>query len=138
MRRTNISTMVVCGLAAFGLSVPAVAKDIAFNPGEPVRFEATVNDVREVPAGNPLPGIHVDAKINGRVEDIYLAPADFAAKYGVKVTKGQYISITGTVKDGDAGTVLGREITTGNYDPAHNIFRPTMTIYLRNDSGPLW
>jgi hypothetical protein len=46
-----------------------------------------------VPAGNPLPGLHLDAKVKGRVMDIYIAPADFAAE--------------------------------------------DMSIYLRNDEGPL-
>jgi hypothetical protein len=63
---------------------------------------------------------------------------DFAMRYGVKVSKGEYIRVLGTLQAGDADVVLAREITTGNYDQAHNIFRPTLTIYLRNDEGPLW
>jgi hypothetical protein len=135
MRKATIPALVFGGLAAFAFAAPAMAKDIVLNPGGAVKFDATAGTVREVPAGNPLPGIHFDAKVNGRLTDVYLAPTDFAVRYGVKVSKGEYVRIVG-VQKGDV--VLAREITTGVYDEAHNIFRPTLTIYLRNDEGPLW
>jgi hypothetical protein len=33
----------------------------------------------QVPAGNPLHGLHIDAKIKGRMMDVYIAPMDFVA-----------------------------------------------------------
>jgi hypothetical protein len=137
MRKATLGTMVLFGLAGLALGAPASVKDIAL-PGGQVRFDASVNAVRTVPAGNPLPGLHVDAKVNGHETDIYIAPADFASRYGVKVAKGDYVRIVGTAQAGDVDTILAREISTGLYDAAHNIFRPTLTIFLRNDEGPLW
>jgi len=137
MRKATIPALVFGGMAAFALAAPAMARDIVLSGG-PVKFDTTAGVVREVPAGQPLPGIHIDAKVNGRATDIYIAPVDFAMRYGVKVSKGEYIRVVGTLNAGEADVVLAREITTGNYDAAHNIFRPTLTIYLRNDEGPLW
>jgi hypothetical protein len=139
MRTHTIAGMVLVGLAGVALAVPAVAKDIVVNTGAAVDVRTTVIDVREAPAGDPLPGLHFDAKIKGRVMDIYVAPKDFVVKYDVKVAKGQEIHVIGTeAKAGDADVVLTREITTGLVDKRTGIFRENMTIYLRNDEGPLW
>jgi hypothetical protein len=71
--------------------------------------------------------------------NIYISPMDFAVKYGVKVLKGDYVHIVGTqVKSGETDVVLAREISTGSIDKRTGIFREDMTIYLRNDEGPLW
>jgi hypothetical protein len=71
--------------------------------------------------------------------DVYIAPTDFAVKYEVKVSKGEYVHIVGTqVKSGEVDVVLAREITTGSIDRRTGIFHEDMTIYLRNDEGPLW
>jgi hypothetical protein len=137
MRKATLGTMVLCGLAGLALAAPAMAKDVVL-PGGLIKFDASVNAVRTVAAGNPLPGLHIDAKVNGHETDIYIAPADFATRYGVKVAKGDYVRIVGSMRTGDVDSVLAREISTGLYDAAHNIFRPTLTIYLRNDEGPLW
>jgi hypothetical protein len=124
--------VVLCGLAGFALAVPAVAE-------QPVDIHTSVSAIRQVPAGNPLPGLHIDAKVKGRMVDIYIAPMDFVAKYEVKVEKGQDVHIVGTeVNQGDTDVVLTREITTGARDRLTGIFHENMTIYLRNDAGPLW
>jgi hypothetical protein len=131
--------VVLCGLAGFALAMPAAAKDPVVNSGVGVDIHTTVSAVREVPAGDPLPGLHIDAKIKGRVTDIYIAPIDFVRKYDVKVAKGQDVHIVGTeAKEGDTDIVLTREITTGALDRRTGIFHENMTIYLRNDEGPLW
>lgn len=135
MRTHTIAGMVLVGLAGFTL----VAKDAVVNTGAAVDTRTTVIDVREAPAGDALPGLHFDAKIKGRVVDIYVAPKDFVQKYDVKVAKGQEIHVIGTeAKAGDADVVLTREITTGAVDKRTGIFHENMTIYLRNDEGPLW
>jgi hypothetical protein len=136
---SRLWTVVLCGLTGFALAaVPAAAKDVALN-GAAVDVRTTVSAVREVPAGNPLPGLHLDAKVKGRMMDIYLAPMDFVVKYEVKARKGDEVHIVGTeAKSGDADVVLAREITTGSIDKRTGIFHEDMTIYLRNDEGPLW
>ena len=127
----------LCGLAGFALAVPAMAKDVVV--GDAVDVHTTVSAVRQVPAGDPLPGLHVDAKVKGKIIDIYIAPLDFVTKYDIKIAKGQDVHIVGTeVKEGDADVLLTREITTGSVDRRTGIFHENMTIYLRNDEGPLW
>jgi hypothetical protein len=59
-----------------------------------------------------LPGIHFDARVNGRAADIYIAPTDFAVRYGVSVSKREYVRIAGALEAGDTDAVLAREITT--------------------------
>jgi len=134
-----IRTVVLCGLAVFNLTVPAAAKDIALNSGGALDLYATVSAVHEVSAGNPMPGLHLDAKVNGRITDIYIAPMDFLAKFGVKVSRGDNLHIVGTrVTSGDADVVLAREINVGSYGRNDRVFRPNLTVYLRNDDGPFW
>lgn len=139
MRTNTIAGMVLVGLAGLALAVPVVAKDIVVNNGAAVDVRTTVIDVREAPATDALPGLHFDAKIKGHIVDVYVAPKDFVQKYDVKVAKGQEIHVIGAeAKAGDADVVLTREITTGSVDKRTGIFHENMTIYLRNDEGPLW
>jgi hypothetical protein len=119
----------------FGVARLAVARDPNFNPGTAVQFQTTVAAVRVVPEGNPLPGLHLDAKVKGRLVDIYIAPMSFVARYGVKVAKGDFAEIEGTQIQDD---VLAKSITTGVYDKVRAVFHPDLTIYLRDESGPFW
>jgi hypothetical protein len=128
--RTMALTAVLCGAAGL-----AMARDPGFHPGTPVEFQTTVNAVRVVPEGNPLPGLHIDAKVKGQLLDIYIAPMTFVTKYGMTVEKGAIAVIQGTqIED----SVLARSITTGVADKVHGTFHPDLTIYLRDDSGPFW
>lgn len=141
MGKTNLPIrfwrLVACGALGTALTVPLAARDVAI--GTQVDVHTTVSDLREVPAGNPLPGLHMDAKVKGKTVDIYIAPMDFVKKYDVDVKKGQEVHVVGieTVENG-ADVILGREITTGTLDRRTGIFHENMTIYLRNDEGPLW
>jgi hypothetical protein len=139
MKNETIRTMVLCGVAGFALALQAAPKDPVTNAGGAVDFYATVSALRDVPAGNPLPGLHLDAKVKGRSMDVYIAPMYFVAKYGVKVAKGDEVRIVGTLaKSGDTEVVLSREITTGSYDNRAGIFKADLTVYLRNDDGPFF
>jgi hypothetical protein len=136
---SRIWRVVLCGVAGLALSLPAAPKDAASaaNAIGPVDFYVTVGAVREVPAGNPLPGLHFDAKVKGRMTDIYLAPMPFINRYEVKVTRGEEVRIVGTQVDAkEVDQVLAREITSGTF--SKGVFHANMTIYLRNDEGPLW
>lgn len=140
MGKTNfpirIWRIVLCGLVGSAMSVPASARDIGVTAQ--VDVHTTVVDVREVPSG-PLAGLHFDAKIKGKMVDVYVAPMGFVKKYDVEVSKGQEVHLIGTeTTEEGADVVLGREITTGKVDPRTGIFHENMTIYLRNDAGPLW
>jgi hypothetical protein len=131
----RIWTVVICGVAAYGLTLPAMARD----NGGAIDVRTVITGVHEVPAGNPLPGLHAEAKVNGKVVDIYIAPTDFIRKYEIKVNKGEEVHLVGTeTAQGEADVVLSREITTGVLDRHTGIFHENMTYYLRNDAGPLW
>jgi hypothetical protein len=96
-----------------------------------------VSDIREVPAGSPLPGLHIDAKVNGKMMDIYIAPMDFVTKFGLSVAKGADVHIEGTEsKSNDADVVVAKEVETGVAKAG--TFHPKLTIYLRNADGPFW
>jgi len=127
----------LCGVAGFALALTAAAKDIALTSA--VDVETTVAALHEAPAGSEFPGLHLDASVKGHVVDVYISPASFASKYGVKVAKGDYVHIVGTeMKSGTSDVVVARSISTGSVDKRTGIFREDMTIYLWNDAGPLW
>jgi len=130
----QIWTFVMCGLAGCALTLPAFARD----NGTPVDVRTTITGVHEVDAG-PLQGLHAEAKIKGKVVDLYIAPMGFVKKYDVQVKPGQEVHVVGTeTVEGAEDVVLTREITTGTLDKRTGIFHENMTIYLRNDEGPLW
>ena len=131
----RIFTVVICGVAASFLTLPAMARD----NGTPVDVHTVITGIHEVPAGSPLPGIHAEAKVNGKMVDIYIAPSDFVKRYDIRVAKGDEVHLIGTeTAEGDADLVISREITKGTLDRRTGIFRENMTYYLRNDAGPLW
>lgn len=131
----SIWTIAMCGVVGCALSVPAFARD----NGTAVDVHTTITGVHEVPAGQPLPGLHAEAKVKGKVVDLYIAPMDFVKRYDVQVKPGQEVHLVGTeTVEGNEDVVLTREITTGAIDKRTGIFRENMTIYLRNDAGPLW
>lgn len=113
----------LCGLAALAAAAPVPAGD------EPVDVTATVIGVREAPAGSTLPGIHLEVKINGRTSDVYLAPADFLAEFGMTFQAGDDVHIVGLrTKAGGIDVVLAHEISVGASE--------RRTLYLRDDHGP--
>ncbi len=131
----RIWTVVLAGVVGCAMTLPAVARD----NGTPVDVHTVITGVHEVPAGQPLPGLHAEAKVKGQVVDLYIAPMDFVKKYDVQVKPGQEVHVVGTeTVQGAADVVLTREITTGTIDRKTGLFRENMTIYLRNDEGPLW
>jgi hypothetical protein len=133
-RYSHLWKVVLCGVAGFALAAPAIS-----TPAVAVDFYATVNAMREVPYGAPLPGLHLDATVKGQTTDIYIAPMNFIIRYDIRINKGEYLHVIGTqIQAGHAEVVLAREITSGLYDQRTGAFRPTLTVYLRNDAGPLW
>lgn len=136
MKHRKIWTAVLCGAAGIACAAMAAAKDQTqpLVPGVAVEFRTTVIATHVVPEGSPMPGLHLEMKVKGRTLDVYIAPMDFVRTYDVKVSKGEEALVEGT-QDGDQ--VIARSITTGRIG-IDGAFRPNMTIYLRNDAGPLW
>ncbi len=113
------------GLTAFALAATVLAGD------KTVDTTVTVISVREAPASSALPGVHLEAKLEGRDTDIYLAPTDFLEEFGMKFRPGDDVHIVGLrTKAGGNDVVLAREIAIGASD--------RRTLYLRDDHGPFW
>jgi len=120
-----IGSLALCGWAAFAMAAPFPAGDGV------VDATATVIRVREAPPGSALPGIHLEAKINGRTSDVYLAPAGFLEEFGMTFRAGDDVHIVGSrTRVGETDVVLAREIAVGASD--------RRTLYLRDDHGPFW
>lgn len=120
-----VQAFAVCGLTALVMAAPVPGGE------KTVDMTATVISVREAPAGSALPGIHLDAKLDGRDTDIYLAPAGFLEEFGMTFRTGEDVHIVGSrTKVGGVDVVLAREIALGASE--------RRTLYLRDDNGPLW
>jgi hypothetical protein len=124
---------ILCAVAAIALGAPGLVK--SQGNAVPVEFHTVITGTHIVPDGSPLPGLHAEAKVKGENLDIYIAPLYFVKRYDVRVNKGEDAEIVG-MQAGDV--VLARNITTGVVSPKDGKWRPTMTIYMRNDAGPLW
>jgi hypothetical protein len=136
MNSKRILTVALLGMASLSLAAAAPAKDPTTQiPGTPVDIQANVINVRVVTPGEPLAGLHLDVKVKGKTLDVYIAPMNFVAKYGVKINKGDDVHVIGA-QFGD--TVLARNVTTGWFGEKDGQFRERLTTYLRNDAGPLW
>jgi len=119
--------VMLCGVAVFAVAAQAVASEAEGL----MDFYATVTAVREAPAGSALPGLHLEAKVNGWTTDIYLAPVEFLDQYGMSFQKGDDVHIVGSrAKVAGADVVLAREVAVG----AAN----RKTLYLRDNNGPFW
>lgn len=96
-----------------------------------MEFYAKVIAIRDVPRGSALPGLHLDAKVNGRMTDIYVAPVDFLAKFEMSFEKGDDVHVVGNrERVAGADVVVAREIAVGAMN--------RRTLYLRDENGPLW
>jgi len=106
-------------LAGTGLLHAAVTEKTAAPLEEPrydsateVTILATVTEVREVPRGNPLSGIHLSVKTETQAFDAYLGPADFLKQFEITFAKGDEVRVTGSkVKIGSGPhVILVREV----------------------------
>jgi len=99
-----------------------------------VDFMVVVADVKDVPVGSPLSGMHLivrpeSAKGNSETTDVYLAPDDYLKDFGCHFSKGDRIQVKGSrVKFNGGPAVLAREVRL-----------EATTVYLRDDHGvPYW
>jgi len=120
-------------LATVGLVAPSQTakpqQEPRYDPATIIEVMATVTDLREVPRGSPLAGVHLAVKTDKETFDAYVAPADFLKEMGVSFVKGDRIQIVGSkVKFGDGRVVLLREV-----------WKQNSTLYLRDQNGtPYW
>ena len=90
---------------------------------------ATVMEIREVPRGKPLSGVHLLVKTERETLDSHLGPPEFLKECGGQFAKGDRIQLAGSrVKYGAGFVLLVREVRKDN-----------STVYLRDEKGnPNW
>jgi len=127
-RGVALSITLAAGLVAPGQTVKP-PQEPRYDPTTIIEVLATVTDLREVPRGSPLAGVHLAVKTDKEALDAYMAPADFLKEMGVSFVKGDRIQIVGSkLKFGDGPLVLVREVRKQN-----------STLYLRDQNGtPYW
>lgn len=99
-----------------------------------VDIMVVVVDVKDVPVGRPLNGLHLIvrpemSKSNSETTDVYLAPDDYLKDFGCHYAKGDRIQVQGSkVRFNGGPAVLAREVRLEE-----------TTVYLRDDNGvPYW
>ncbi len=122
------------------LAVPAVAmlwgatSEPRYDPATVVTIRMVVAEVREVPKGNPLAGIHLmarpeSARNDSEPFDIYLAPADFMKGLDLTFHPHDRLDVVGSkLKQGNSTLILAREIRENG-----------SVLYIRDEKGePVW
>jgi hypothetical protein len=137
MKHSNVRGVFTLGAFVIAAALPMIAADPAapnssgplYNPSAEVRFSAVITGARQVPEGNPLPGLHVTAQSKAGVTDVYLGPSDFLRIFKTNFPVGAPIQVIGSrVKMGDSESILAREVTEGD-----------TTLTLRDFGGaPVW
>ncbi len=67
-----------------------------YDPATEVSILAIVTEVREVPHGNPLSGIHLSVRTESQVFDAHLGPAEFVRQFEITFAKGDEVRVTGS------------------------------------------
>ena len=98
--------------AAVTEKTSAIVDEPRYDPATEVSILAIVTEVREVPRGNPLSGIHLSVKTETQVFDAHLGPAEFVKQFEITFTKGDEVRVTGSkVKNGTGiRVILVREV----------------------------
>ena len=100
-----------------------------YDPATVVAMMATVTEVREVPQGSPLSGVHLVVKTERETIEVYLGPANFLKEMAVHFANNDRLQINGSkVKLRVGFIILAREVR-----------KDSSTLYLRDQSGtPNW
>jgi hypothetical protein len=120
--------MTILPVSASNLS-GAKTNEPAYNPATMVDLEGTITAVRQVPAGNPLEGVHLTVKSKASMVDVYLAPNDFLKIFKTNFPVGANVRVLGSkVNFANADVILSNEVDIG-----------VTEIILRDGSGaPVW
>ena len=124
-------------LSSMAIAVAAVAygpstnseSEPSYDTATVVDLAVTVAEVREVPPGSPLGGVHLVVKAERETVEVYLAPANFLKEMAVHFAPNDRLQIIGSrVKLADHPIILAREVRKEN-----------STLYLRDQKGiPNW
>lgn len=117
-RTLNICVFTLAA-SAFAATNPAnnLANEPAYNPAAVVDVDGTIAAVRQVPAGNPMQGVHLTVKTKAAAFDVYLGPADFMRIFKTNFRVGDEVEVSGSkVKSGANYVILTREIEVAGAD----------------------
>lgn len=104
----GVSTLALTMLAA------PPANDPHYNPATVVDVLGTVTGVRQVPAGSPLPGVHLTVKSKAAAFDVYLGPSNFLKFLKADYIVGDQIEVTGSkVIAGNEQVILSSQVDDG-------------------------
>lgn len=86
-----------------------------YDPATEVSMLGVVNEVHEVPRGNPLCGIHLLLRPElqeSQLIDVYLGPAEFLKQFDIHFAKGDEVRVIGSkVKTANGShVILVREV----------------------------
>jgi hypothetical protein len=100
-----------------------------YDPATVVHVTGTVIRIYEVPANQPLGGLHLLIGTDTAEIDTYLGPVDFLKEFEIAFTEGNAVEVVGSrVAFGSGHVVLAREARKGE-----------VCLYLRDNSGhPNW
>ena len=100
-----------------------------YDLGTESKTKGIVEEVKLPPKGSEREAAHLMVKSGDSIVDVYLCPGSFLDDMGVRFSKGDEISLTGSkVKQGELDLVVAREVAKG-----------TDTLVLRDDKGnPVW
>jgi len=94
---------------------PVPVEEPRYDRATEVSISAVVTNVREVPLGNPLSGVHLSLKSKSQVIDAHLGPSDLVKQFEIHFARGDKVKLTGSrVKNADGSRViLVREVSRG-------------------------
>jgi hypothetical protein len=101
----------------------------AYDTAKVIDVQAKVTEVREVPKGNPMDGLHLMLQSGSETLDVYVGPMEFVTVFAVPFAKGDQVHVIGSKVTFEGSTVvLAREVSLG-----------TVTLLCRDKEGePLW
>ena len=93
------------------------------------KMKVVVDELKLPPKGSEKAAAHLLVKDGTNSVDVYLCPGFFLQDMGVRFSKGDEVTVTGSkVREDEADLVLAREIVKGDD-----------TLVLRDDKGaPVW
>jgi hypothetical protein len=110
---------------AIALSVFAKTPEPSYDATTVIDVKATVAEVREIPQGQALAGLHLFVNVDSQTLDIYVGPTEFVKVFNLTFAKGDAVRVIGSKID---LVVLAREVTLGE-----------VTLVCRDKEGsPLW
>ncbi|HLW75368.1 MAG TPA: hypothetical protein VKS01_00260 [Bryobacteraceae bacterium] len=106
--------LAMAAVPAFAAHTIEAASEPAYNLATTTKVDGVVTAVRQVAAGNPMPGVHLTVKTRTNTVDVYLAPADFLKFLRVNMSAGAQIEAIGSlVKVNNAEVLMTRDFDDG-------------------------